>query len=316
MGVFFIRTLNIANLILGGFLVAIVGMGSAGVFDEYARTTAAAKEAGERARTLEERRRTEMLALLVGELETLKQQVAEIKNEGQAAGARQRETISALEEKIEQSSRDASSIAPLAAKWRKRRPSVPCRWLGRGGRVAVEFQGSGVAVADTRAVGGNPDASFGIVTCKHLVVNDHDDAADSCLVRLPDNPATYTVRADQNSIAIAPTSERAILVVRNHDAAFRNVIVRSYCTAQPLSGDRVAVLGYPRIGSAGDVTATEGIISGFEGEYYITSAKIEQGNSGGAAILVKRDCYLGIPSFVKSGGLESLGRILRHAAIR
>ena len=59
-----------------------------------------------------------------------------------------------------------------------------------------------------------------------------------------------------------------------------------------------------------DVTATEGIISGFDGDYYITSAKVEHGNSGGAAILVKESCELGIPTFVQTGSIESLARIL------
>jgi hypothetical protein len=71
-------------------------------------------------------------------------------------------------------------------------------------------------------------------------------------------------------------------------------------------------LGYPTIGSSGSITVTEGIVSGIEGDYYVTSAKIDHGNSGGVAILTKDDCYLGIPTFVKNnGGFESLGRILK-----
>nr|MDQ3014484.1 hypothetical protein [bacterium] len=65
-----------------------------------------------------------------------------------------------------------------------------------------------------------------------------------------------------------------------------------------------------------DVTATEGIISGYEGNYYITSAKIEQGNSGGAAISLRDNCFLGIPTLTLVGKVESLGRILDWQSIQ
>lgn len=79
-----------------------------------------------------------------------------------------------------------------------------------------------------------------------------------------------------------------------------------------LVGDKLIVLGYPAIGTVGGITVTEGIVSGIETDDYVTSAKIDHGNSGGAAVLVKDDCYLGIPTWVaNNGGFESLGRILK-----
>jgi len=61
------------------------------------------------------------------------------------------------------------------------------------------------------------------------------------------------------------------------------------------------------------ITATEGIISGFAADYYVTSAKIDHGNSGGAAIEVQRDCYLGIPTYTQTD-IESLARVLKWQA--
>ncbi len=82
-------------------------------------------------------------------------------------------------------------------------------------------------------------------------------------------------------------------------------------------GTKVAVFGYPSIGSDSVITLTDGIISSFESvgdaSYYLTSAKIEQGFSGGLAFTDIREgvsCVVGIPTFVISGQLESLGRIL------
>lgn len=82
-------------------------------------------------------------------------------------------------------------------------------------------------------------------------------------------------------------------------------------------GTKVAIIGYPAIGTSGgtDLTTTEGIISGIEsgphqmGWMYVTSAKIEHGNSGGA-VITGDGCFAGIPTFAVSGSVESQGRIL------
>tara|TARA_Y100000310_G_scaffold256459_1_gene264247 strand:+ start:833 stop:2101 length:1269 start_codon:yes stop_codon:yes gene_type:complete len=75
----------------------------------------------------------------------------------------------------------------------------------------------------------------------------------------------------------------------------------------------VKIIGYPATGSV-IPTITEGIISSFEKEgdvyYYLTSAKIEQGNSGGIAVTEDFSCTVGIPTFVEIGEIESMGRIL------
>lgn len=80
-------------------------------------------------------------------------------------------------------------------------------------------------------------------------------------------------------------------------------------------GTQIAILGYPGIGSGTDITVTQGIISGYNGDYYITDAKIEHGNSGGAAIDTNGNCYLGIPTAAVSGTVESLGRILKWQSL-
>ena len=79
-------------------------------------------------------------------------------------------------------------------------------------------------------------------------------------------------------------------------------------------GEKLFVIGYPAVGGF-NITVTEGIVSGFEGPYIKTSAKIEQGNSGGLAILEKDGCLLGIPTLAVSGYIESIGGILPYHAI-
>lgn len=85
----------------------------------------------------------------------------------------------------------------------------------------------------------------------------------------------------------------------------------TYCKSTNI-GERVSILGYPSVGGY-SLTVTDGIISGFEYEsgarYIKTSAKIEHGNSGGVAVK-ESGCVLGIPTYVATGRVESIGRIL------
>jgi len=95
------------------------------------------------------------------------------------------------------------------------------------------------------------------------------------------------------------------------------------CSADQLKiGEDLIVLGYPDIsgislpnmGSTAKFTATEGIISSensTSGYYFNTSAKIDYGSSGGGAFLKTSGCLAGLPTFVRTGEIESLGRVLK-----
>lgn len=94
------------------------------------------------------------------------------------------------------------------------------------------------------------------------------------------------------------------------------------CSSDQLKiGEDLVILGFPDvsgvdipgIGSTAKFTATEGIISekiNYSGYYFNTSAKIEYGSSGGGAFLKSSGCLTGLPTLVRAGELESLGRIL------
>lgn len=84
------------------------------------------------------------------------------------------------------------------------------------------------------------------------------------------------------------------------------------CTENQIQiGDNVRILGFPYAGGD-NITVTEGIVSGHVDKIsglYITSAKIDHGNSGGAAIDISKNCFLGIPTVARAGELESYGGI-------
>ncbi len=106
------------------------------------------------------------------------------------------------------------------------------------------------------------------------------------------------------------------LVIKNPDIEIKRLATEpARCSSKPPIGEDIVILGFPAIGATQSITATNGIISGFDQKYYVTSAKIDQGNSGGAAFWVKENCYIGIPTFAFTGEIESLARILDMAYI-
>lgn len=151
-----------------------------------------------------------------------------------------------------------------------------------------------------------------LITNKHVVLYD-GYSPENCRITFPDISGTINVTG--NSVLYPNKSDIGIVDISKKldviDLRAQNTMTKTICSLVSV-GEEVVILGYPGIGSKNDITATDGIISGFDGDYYITSAKIEQGNSGGAAILIRGadTCYLGIPTFVNVGKIEALARIL------
>ena len=100
------------------------------------------------------------------------------------------------------------------------------------------------------------------------------------------------------------------LIIENPATEIKRLAQEPFrCAQKPDIGENILMLGFPSIGASESITATEGIVAGTDSKYFVTSAKIEQGNSGGGAFWIKENCYIGIPSFALTGLIESLGRI-------
>lgn len=75
-------------------------------------------------------------------------------------------------------------------------------------------------------------------------------------------------------------------------------------------GDPIKIYGYPLTSGGLHLTITEGVISALP-EYglILTSAKVDEGNSGGLAV-DKKGCMVGIPSAISEGEFQNLGVII------
>jgi len=149
-----------------------------------------------------------------------------------------------------------------------------------------------------------------ILTNDH-VIKDRGMHPDYCKISFLDDKNTKELN-EENSEEIFKVINEELDAAYLNFTKIENLESETYniCSEKLEKGDEILILGYPAIGSDEDITITSGIISGYDEEFYMTDTKIAKGNSGGAAVSVKDDCYLGIPTLVMKGQIEVMGRVL------
>ncbi len=70
----------------------------------------------------------------------------------------------------------------------------------------------------------------------------------------------------------------------------------------PELSEEVYVLGYPEADLTSSISVTDGIVSGFAGDYFVTDATINPGNSGGPVFSYYDDKVLGIATAISTEG--------------
>ena len=205
------------------------------------------------------------------------------------------------------------STADIVAEWQDRVAQVTC-YLKQNG-VDVTSQGS-ATLLNSRYVDGS--VAMTAITNAHVITGDYYVAV--CVLGVYGKGSRSIT--DQTAIMFGTTEDYAYINLDKasvvDETTWKSVVSRNMkiCSDSSVNkGDELLVLGYPGIGAVGGLTVTKGIISGIENNYFVTDAKIDHGNSGGTAILIKDDCYLGIPSASRVGEMESMGRILKASFV-
>lgn len=246
----------------------------------------------------------------------------QVQPQSNSSGSQQAE-IDALKKTVEDLKNQKPSATPLSGEnlqsvvkhWHPIVVYILCTFNKTDGSVWYQ-SGSGVLSKTNNTTDGM--VALKVITNRH-VLTDASGGPNQCSVVVPFDK-TYTVN---NAVASEITARDDVdlggIIIRNPDEYLKNLPLLQTsgiygCTKTPDLGSSIAILGYPAIGSQTDITVTQGIISAYEDKYYVTDAKIEHGNSGGAAIDIKNNCYLGIPTWVETGTVESLGRILKWQA--
>lgn len=232
-----------------------------------------------------------------------KREKAEVQNK--QAEERSKKQIDALQKELEAS--QEPDLVAIISQWQSVIAYISCNFYYDTGVKYASQSGSGVLKKD------DDSNKIQIFTNKHVAVYNEQYAPKTCSVKFPDYEEFIIDNSSIDLVSISAGGyDWAVIDMKNAPSNIKDFAYAfDICKEIPAIGDEIVILGYPVIGSQTNITATEGIISGYDGDYYITSAKIEKGNSGGTAILLKNSCYLGIPTFAKVGQIESLSRILK-----
>lgn len=209
---------------------------------------------------------------------------------------------------------EEKSAADIIAEWQDRVAQVTCMFFENTGTVTA--QGSATIVKLRHQDG---SVYMTAITNRHVLV-DNNNSPLGCIVgiygkgsRSVENPTAFLVGESEDYGYI--NLDKATNINETKWEAKYSYDIKNCSSSNINLGDNIVILGYPGIGTVGGLTVTKGIISGVEKNYYVTDAKIDHGNSGGAAILLKDDCYLGIPSSSSVGSIESMGRILKASFV-
>jgi len=245
------------------------------------------------------------LAITQSELEALRAESSELVKDKEEEIAQQNERLEDLSGRLStlQNKPKTNTSSDAVNSWKNSVFKVDCKFSPDNSAKEYEQSGSGI--------GFNLNNSAVFITNKHVLTRKDGDAElREC--RISQNgreiftlPISKTVIDTELDLAFNLWSSPQSFLSK---APVNNIVCSSETVIQ---GESIVILGYPITGVKNSATVTEGIIAGFEPEYYVTSAKIEQGNSGGAAILTSQNCILGLPTFARVGRVESLARILK-----
>jgi len=189
----------------------------------------------------------------------------------------------------------------------------------------------------------------GVLTNAHVIIDELlitlSGVSPKCLIFFPDLNTGFSAAAfeadinnpnSRSSMDLQNGVDFSIVQLGTQIAGSRvnlaeRISLINICEGDILTGTKVYVFGYPASAEGGGLIVTEGIISGKKGmlffdksgtlqtayDYY-TSAKIDQGNSGGLAVTKINGilCAVGMPTWLSRGSYENLGIIQSFGRLR
>lgn len=243
------------------------------------------------------------LASTQAELDALRTESSEIAKQKEGEIAAQQAQLADLSSRLAnfQTAPKSNNTTDIVNQWSGAVYKVVCRFEGADGKAYTQ-SGSGL--------GFNMSDSAVFMTNRHILTPEIGGSLDRCTVS---QNGTDLFLLDLENTRVDVELDFAFYVFNSQQSVFKKRLTsENICRATSVSqGESIVILGYPITGVKNSATVTEGIIAGAEDNFYVTSAKIEQGNSGGAAVLTSQSCLLGLPTYAEVGRVESLARILK-----
>jgi len=168
-----------------------------------------------------------------------------------------------------------------------------------------------------------------IITNNHIIPqNETDIFVSECVITLPDietgepdeiyfaEPSVVAGISDYYDLALLTINEvyedEEGIVYGDFPRKFQEIDLGLCVDSDDFIklGEKIIVLGYPTYTGGYNLTITEGVVSSYTDDGFIsTSAKIDSGNSGGLAV-DKNGCMVGVPTAVIEGDYESIGLVI------
>lgn len=181
------------------------------------------------------------------------------------------------------------------------------------------FSGSGTII-DPKGI---------VLTNKHVVSDKYGGIIKTCFIGFIESisqepnfgtKGSYNL-ADVKYYTTTEDMDAAILYLNNDsNKIYPHIDIWNSNSSSLQFGDKVEVIGFPSIGGS-TITYTSGDFSGFGSSndgtqnYIKTTAPLEHGNSGGASYN-SNGLFVGIPSMVVAGSLNSISYILSSNSVK
>ncbi len=185
--------------------------------------------------------------------------------------------------------------------WKPYTVRVTCITLDEYGNKKSYSDGSGLL---SRSSKGTPL----VVTNKHVLFTKNKKLSDYCNVYFPTTKEVIKVTSRDRTGS--KTKDIANLIIKKPTDSVTNLLkndklISKDCKNVKLdSSEKIAILGYPLGSNKSEVSVIKGTITNYEEYFYVSNATIVSGYSGGVAISLKDNCYLGIPTYVKKDDLS------------
>jgi hypothetical protein len=190
-------------------------------------------------------------------------------------------------------------VPSIVREWQPSVVMVNCNFLEPGGHVKTVTE-SGVLLRD---------GQDGVAVLTNREVFDVDEQlASGCSVT---DDGSLSISVPPASFATTSAFMAGLLRLPQTNAGELRgrALGHEWCGDSVAIGDRVVILGYASAVRA-PMIATDGILAGYDGnDKYQTTAYLDDGLFGGAAIDATRDCYLGMAGRTMLGGTGGLGEI-------
>lgn len=184
--------------------------------------------------------------------------------------------------------------------WKDYTVRVTCISLDENGLKKSYSDGSGFLIYTSKGIS--------VLTNLHVLYTKGNKLSDYCNVYIPKTNETFKVlKKDRFS---GKYQDRATLNIKIASRDLKELMRKSKavsvdCKEEQLVKDiDIAFIGFPIGSDKTKASSIKGKIVGSEDDYIVSAINIVSGYSGGVAISLKDNCYIGIPTFAKKDDLS------------